>query len=431
MARILFISSYYPPEKAAAAVCISEAATRLLKWGHEVTVLTTFPNYPTGVVFPQYQGRRFQQETLDGVRVIRSWSYTSPNKGFLRRILAYLSFACTAPFLAGKAIGRPDLIIIQSPPLFDAIAGRILAWWKRCPFIFIASDLWPESAVELGILRNRALIRLSEWLEWSTYRKASLVWVVTERVRDLLVQRGLAREKVFLQTYGVDTEQFHSLSREQARATLDWDDRYTVLYAGNHGLVYSLFTVLDAAEQLQHYADIRFVFVGDGAQKADLVAEAARRQLTNVTFFDAVAHNQMPVLQAAADVCLIPLQRIPLLETSIPVKMFEIMASARPLIIGAEGITRKMAEEEARAALYAEPENADALSAAILSLRAQPELAAELAQRGRAYVEAHFDYNHLIATLHERISTLLNKDTEPSVVTPSASAPLKVPVERS
>ncbi len=113
MARILFISSYYPPEKAAAAVCVSEAATRLLKWGHEVSVLTTFPNYPTGVVYPQYQGRRFQQETLDGVRVIRSWSYTSPNKGFLRRILAYLSFACAAPFLAGKAIGRPDLIIIQ------------------------------------------------------------------------------------------------------------------------------------------------------------------------------------------------------------------------------------------------------------------------------------------------------------------------------
>src|SRR6266566_9325249 len=158
MAHILFISSYYPPEKAAAAVCVSEAATRLVKRGHRVTVLTTFPNYPTGVVPLEYRGQLIQQERLDGVRVVRVWSSTSPNKGFLPRILAYLSFGCLAPLLGGKAVGRPDLIIIQSPPLFDAIAGRILARWKACPYIFIASDLWPESAVQLGVLHNRMLI---------------------------------------------------------------------------------------------------------------------------------------------------------------------------------------------------------------------------------------------------------------------------------
>lgn len=165
MARILFISRYYPPEKAAAAVCVSEIAQRLVGRGHEVTVLTTVPNYPTGIVPPEYRGRLVYKEVLAGVRVVRVWSYTSSNEGFLRRILAQLSFGCLAPFLAYKAIDRPDVIIVGSPPLFNVIAARMLAWHKSCPLIFWVADLWPESAIRLGVLRNRLLICLSEWLE--------------------------------------------------------------------------------------------------------------------------------------------------------------------------------------------------------------------------------------------------------------------------
>src|SRR6266571_4385765 len=165
MSRILFISPYYPPEKGAAAVCVSENAKRLAKRGHQVTVLTTVPNYPSGIVPPEYRGRLLQEEERDGVRVVRVWSYTSPNKGFLRRILSHFSFGCLAPLLGGKAVGRPDVIIVQLAPLFNTIAARLLAWWKYCPFICMVSDLWPESAVQLGVLRNRLLIKLAEWLE--------------------------------------------------------------------------------------------------------------------------------------------------------------------------------------------------------------------------------------------------------------------------
>ncbi len=147
MTHILFITPYFPPEKAAAAVRISETAKLLVKRGYQVTVLTTVPNYPTGIVPSEYRGHMIQQAMLEGVRVVRVWSYTSPNKGFLRRILAQLSFGCVAPVLGVKTVGHPDVIIIQSPPLFDAIAGRILAWYKRCPFIFLVSDIWPESAI--------------------------------------------------------------------------------------------------------------------------------------------------------------------------------------------------------------------------------------------------------------------------------------------
>lgn len=409
MSQILFISRYYSPEKAAAAVCVSEIAQRLTKLGHHVTVLTTVPNYPTGIVPAEYRGKLVYEESLENVRVIRVWSYTSPNEGFLRRILAQLSFGCIAPFLAHKAIGHPDVIIVESPPLFNVIAARMLARWKRCPLIFWVADLWPESAVQLGILHNRLLIRLSEWLEWSTYQCASIVWVVTEGMRVTLIRRGVPIEKLLLITNGVDTSKFRPLPQAYARAKLGWDDRFTLLYAGNHGLVYAMTTLLDAAELLQHYSDIHMILVGDGVRKAELVLEAKKRNLKNVTFTGPVPHDCMPLLWAAADICLIPFRKLSLLESSLPVKMFEIMACARPFILGAEGIARHLVEQGANAGIVVEPENAEALVSAILFLRAHPGEAEVVGKRGREYAKGHFDYDQLTAALDEQLTSLLDR----------------------
>lgn len=406
MSRILFISPYYLPEIAAAAVCVSETAKRLVKRGHQVVVLTTVPNYPSGIVPLEYRGHLLQHEMLDGVHVIRVWSYVTANKGFFRRILAQLSFSFCAPLLGGKAVGRPDVIIVQSPPLFDAIAARILAWWKRCPFVFMVSDLWPESAVQLGILRNRLLIRLSEWLEWSTYQRAGFVWVVTEGLRTRLIQRGLSPDHIVLLTNGVDTVRFRPLPRAPARAKLGWDNRFTLLYAGNHGLVYKLETVLEAAEHLRDDPDIHIVFVGDGVKKAELMAEALRRNLQNITFLDPVPHDDIPLLLAAADACLIPLRKMQLVEMALPVKMFEAMACARPILLGVDGEARRVAVEEAGAALYVEPQNASALVTAIRYLRQHPEQAESLGQKGRALVEARFSYDKLTMQLDAHLKTL-------------------------
>ena len=411
MAHILFITPYYPPEKGAAPVRISETAVRLVKRGYEVTVLTTFPNYPTGIVPPEYRGRAIQQEVRDGVRIVRVWSYVSPNKGFLHRILAQLSFGCLAPVLGGKAVGRPDVLIVESHPLFNAIAGRMLAWRKHCPFIFTVSDLWPESAVRLGALRNRLLIQLAEWLEWSTYERASLVWALTEGIRRALIERGLSQEHVFLLTNGVDTSKFHPLPQTQARAELDWGDRFTVLYAGNHGLSQGLATVLEAAESLRDRTDIRIVLVGDGTAKADLVAQAQMRDLKNVTFLDPRPYDLMPLLLAGADVCLVPLRKMTLFEGALPSKMYEAMACARPIILGVEGEARRLVEQDAGAALAVEPENATALASAILYLYEHPEVAQLLGQRGRMFVEEQFDRDQLMPALEARIAQLLGKNS--------------------
>lgn len=409
MTHVLFVTPYYPPEISAPAVRISETAMRLVKRGHHVTVLTTFPNFPYGVVSPEYRGRVLQREEHDGIDIVRVWSYASPNKGFLPRILGQLSFGCLAAFLGWRAVGHLDVIIVESPPLFDAIAGRILAWLKHCPFIFMVADLWPEAAIQMGVLHNTLLIRLSEWLEWSTYQRAKLVWVVSEGVRDLLIQRGLPPERIFLLTNGVDTTLFHPFPQATARAALGWDDRFTVLYAGTHGLAHGLATILSAAEQMQHHSDIHIIFAGDGAAKAELIAQAEKRNLKNVTFLAAQPHDRLPLLLAAADVCLVPLRKVALFETTLPVKMFEVMACARPIVLSAEGKARQIAEQEAQAAIAVEPENAEAIVSAILYLREHPEEAEALGQRGRSYVEACFDREQLTAKLEARIAKLLEK----------------------
>lgn len=416
MTHVLFVTPYYPPEKAAPAVRLSETAKGLVKRGYQVTVLTTVPNYPTGIVPREYRGTIVRREVIDGVHVVRVWSYIAANKGFFRRILAQLSFGCLAPLLGWRDVGHPDIIIVESPPLFDAIAARLLSWGKRCPFIFLVSDIWPESAVQLGALRNRLLIWLAERLEWSTYLLASAIWAVTEGIRDILIVRGLKPERVFLLTNGVDTARFRPLPRHEARARVGWDDRFTVLYVGTHGLAQDLSTVLDAAVQLKLQPHIRFVFVGDGAAKASLVTQAREQGLLNVSFLDPVPHEQVPVLITAADACLVPLRRLPLFEGALPSKMYEMMACERPVLLGVDGEARRLAVQEARAAIYVEPEDADSLVSAILNLYEHPEIAQALGQNGRAFVMEHFDRQRLISILEERIHALLGAYTAANIV---------------
>lgn len=412
MRCILFITPYYPPEKGAPQVRVSETARYLVKQGYQVTVLTTVPNYPSGIVPTEYRGRVIQNEIRDGVRIVRVWSYVSPNKGFLRRILAQLSFGCLAPFLGWRGVSRPDVIIVESPPLFDAIAGRMLAWLKHCPFIFTVADLWPEIAIQMGALRNPILIWLARWLEWSTYRRANLVWVVTEGILNTLIQRGLPPEHIFLLTNGVDTTKFRPLPKARARTELGWDDRFTVLYGGSLGPSHGLATLLKAAEQIRDRTDIHIVLAGDGAEKADLEAKALRLDLRNVTFLGSQPHNLMPLLLAGADICLVPGLKVPINEGVLPFKMFEVMASARPILLAMDGEARRLAEQEAGAAIYVEPENPSALASAILYLYERPEEAELMGKRGRAFVEARFDRRQLTLALEAQINKLIGKVVE-------------------
>lgn len=423
MSHVLFVTYYYPPEKGAAMVRISETAKRLVKLGHQVTVLTTLPNYPTGVVPQEYRGHLLREEMIDGVRVVRAWNYINSNTTFLRRIIPHLFFTFLAPLFGSRAVGRPDLIIVQSPPLFHGLTGRFLSFWKRAPFILWVSDLWPETPIQLGVLRNKLLIRIARWLEWSTYERARAVWVVAEGVRDDLIQRGYPPERIFLGINGVDTGMFHPLPQTpaQARAELGWSERFTVLYAGTCGVVHGLMTVLEAAKYMSERADIQFVFVGDGAQRNYLIEQSQKLDLKNVTFLAAQPHEQMPLVYAAADVCLVPARKAQVLKGLLPAKMFEIMACGRPFLLGIDGEARRVAEQEAEAALAVEPQNPEALVAGIIWMFEHPEQAAAMGKRGRAFAEERFDRDRLVAAFAAFIKPLLSQEigilsAEPSPV---------------
>ncbi len=424
MSHVLFVTPYYPPEVGAPQTRISETAVRLVRRGHQVTVLTTLPNYPSGQVPPEYQRGQRRREQRDGVAIVRVWSYIRPNNGFFNRILAQLSFGCLAPLLGGRAVGRPDVIIVESPPLFDAIAGRTLSRWKRCPFVFTVADIWPESAIQLGLLRNRILIGLAERLEWSTYVRAGAVWSVTEGIRQTLIRRGLPASRVFLLPNGVDTAKFQPQPQSEARAALGWDDRFTVVYAGTVGLAHGLHTLLDAAAMLRDRPDIRIVVIGEGAARAALVAAATQRALTNVTFLDAQPHDRMPLILSAADACLVSLRKVPLFAGALPSKMYEAMACARPIVLAVDGEARQLVVEEAGAALHVAPEDSEQLASAILELRARPELAAQLGQRGREFVTARFNRDSLTEALEARLAELIathHAPAEESVPLPAAA----------
>jgi glycosyltransferase involved in cell wall biosynthesis len=414
MSHILFVTPYYPPEVGAPQARISETAVGLARRGHHVTVLTTLPNYPSGVVQPEYRAGKRRREVLDGVHVVRVWSYIRPNRGFLGRLLSQLSFGCMAGLLGARASGRPDVIIVESPPLFDAFAGRFLAWRKRCPYIFTVADIWPESAVQLGALHNRLAIWLAEQLEWSTYQHASAIWAVTAGIRQTLVVRGCPPERVFLLPNGVDTTTFRPQDKVRARAELAWDKRFTVVYAGTMGLAQGLGTLLDAAQALQGQPDIRLVMVGDGAARSDLMAEASRRELHNVTFLAPQPHERMPLVLAGADACLVALRKVPLFQGALPSKMYEAMACSRPIVLAVDGEARRLAADEAGAAMYVEPEDPSGLSQAIIALRDHPDMAMQMGDRGRALVEARFDRNMLTTSLETRLAALVTRDQAPA-----------------
>lgn len=388
--NIAYVSHYFPPEVNAPAVRVSELARLWHTRGHRVTVLTGFPNHPSGIIPPEYRGRRVQEEEFSGVRVIRTWMYAAANKGLIRRTLNYLSFMLSAVTLGGRRLGRPDVIIGTSPQIFVAVAAWWLARRKRARFVFEVRDIWPEEIQAVGALNNRFALRVLEALEVFLYRRADRIVAVAQGTVDTLVARGVPREKLVLVPNGVDLGGWAASDRQGARARLGVDGEFVVSYIGTHGMAHRLETILDAAEQLSNLPHLRILMVGDGAERRRLEIRAHARALKNVEFVGEVSRDRVRDYYSASDVCLVPLRRAGLFTRNIPSKVYEIMASGRPMIIGTEGESRALIDD-AGCGVAVEPENAKAVAEAILALHGRPEWAAQLGASGRRYVETHND----------------------------------------
>ena len=368
--HVLFLTDNFPPEVNAPASRTFEHCREWVKAGHTVTVVTCAPNFPKGKVFDGYRNKLWQTETVEGIRVIRVWSYITANEGFLRRVLDYQSYMLSA-IVASVFVRKVDLIIGTSPQFFTACAAYVVSRYKFRPYIFELRDLWPESIKAVGAMKNERAIRFLEWIEMFLYRKAAKVVSVTRSFKDILVRRGIDGAKIEVITNGVDISQFRPRPKDpELTAKLGMTGKFVAGYIGTHGLAHGLETLLEAAERLRGQ-DFVFLFLGDGARKEALKQMAADRKLDNVVFIDSVPKADVARYWSLLDVSVIHLKKTDLFTTVIPSKLFESMGMGLPVLHGVEGESADIVREEG-AGIPFEPENVDELCAALQRLKSNP-----------------------------------------------------------
>ena len=373
--RILVLSDNFIPEQNAPALRTFEHCRRWVRQGASVTVITTVPNFPTGVIQAPYRNRLRQRETIDGIEVIRVWSFLAPNKDVVLRGLDFLSFAVGA-FCAGL-FQKADVILATSPQLLTGLAGRFLARVKGKPWVFEVRDLWPESIVAVGALKDGAVIRTLEKLEASLYRSAARIVTVSEPMRERIAAKGVSADKIAVVSNGADPARLEGgEKREQLAAQWKPLEKFVVGYIGTHGMAQGLETVVAAAEILRD-TNVHFLFVGEGARRLELEAQARRSELENTTFLGQLPAADAIDYLALSDVVVVPLKKAATFESALPSKVFESAAIGRPMIVSASGHVADVVRQY-DAGVAVEPGDAAQLAAAILQLRDDPELRTRL-----------------------------------------------------
>ena len=394
--NILYLSHYFPPEGNAPATRVFEMCRRWVKRGHQVTVLTGVPNVPAGVVYPGYRNRRIQREVLEGINVVRVWTFIAPNRGIVRRSLNYISYMASA-FLAGLFLPKPDVLIATSPQFFCGWAGLMLSRKLRAPFIAEIRDLWPESISTVGAVRSQAPLKLLERMERRLYAEARRIVTVGDGYRERLIERGVPPETIDVVCNGVDRQAAADQAQgAEARRSLGLENRFVVSYIGTIGMACGLDVVLRAAAQLQTQGrdDVRFLLVGDGATRRELEQQARAMHLDQVIFTGLQPKSRIPALLAASDACLVHLKKQELFTSVLPSKLLEAMAMAKPVILGVEGHAAKLLKS-AGGGICITPGDAGELLDATTLLAADRDGATAMGRAGRDHVLAHFDLDVL------------------------------------
>lgn len=355
--RILFLTDNFPPEVNAPATRTLEHAREWVKKGYEVTVITCAPNFPHGKVYEGYSNALLSKEVIDGIKVFRVWTYIAANEGFLKRILDYISYAVMS-FLTGMFI-RTDVIVATSPQFFTAVAGRCLATVKFRPWVMEVRDLWPESIVAVGAMSEGKVYRFLEWVEMSLYRSARKIMVVTDAFKAKIASRGIDASKIAVHKNGVILDLFTPRVKdaELLNQNPQLKGKKVFGYIGTHGMAHALAFILDCLPKAQaQLPQAHFLFIGEGAEKENLLAQAKRLSLTNVTFMPFVPKSKVVRYLSLMDVALVNLKKSDTFKTVIPSKIFEAAALQKPILLGLEGETKGIIESF-NAGLCFEPEN--------------------------------------------------------------------------
>lgn len=407
--HILFLSHYYPPEVNAPASRTSEMAKIWVKLGHKVTIVTAAPSHPRGVVYPGYRNGWYSREEVDGVELLRIWTFLAANEGFGRRILNFLSYPLSV-LLHMRRMPRADVVISSSPQFFAGLAGGLLKRRWR-PWVFEVRDLYPDTIVAVGAMKRSFAIRMLEGIERGAYRSADAIVSVTDSFVPHIRERG-ATCAIEVVKNGVDLAFYENAGSEAAgaafRAELGLEGKFIAAYVGTHGMSQGLATILDAAELTRDDPAIVWLLVGDGAERAALIAERERRGLGNVMIIGQRPKGDMPAIWNATDASLVLLRKSDTFKTVLPSKMFEAMAMRRPIVLGVEGEARALLDA-AGAGIGITPEDAAGLAEAVRRLATDRTAGAAMGDSGRAYVEAHFDRSKLAERYLDFLQTVAAK----------------------
>ena len=369
--HVLFLTDNFPPEVNAPASRTFEHCREWVRAGRRVTVVTCAPNFPGGKVYEGYRNRLWQTEMMDGIRVVRVWSYITANEGFLKRILDYVSFMVTAvaasPFIRGV-----DVVVGTSPHFFTVCGAYLVSWMKRIPFVFELRDIWPESIKAVGAMGDSPVIRFLEKVEMFLYGRAARIVSVTESFKRVLIRRGVDGGKIEVVTNGVDLAGFAPRKKDlELTARFGLSGKFVAGYVGTHGMAHALETILEAAGRMGQRVGgdtYRFILLGNGARKQELVEAAGRMGLTNVIFIDSVPKSEVARYWSLLDVSIIHLKKTELFTTVIPSKLFECMGMGIPVLHGVAGESAGIVEREGVGLVF-EPENAGELCEKLEVLR--------------------------------------------------------------
>lgn len=393
--RLLFVSDNFPPEVNAPATRTYEHCREWVKEGVEVTVITCAPNFPQGAVYEGYRNRLLSREVVDGIKVIRVWSYITSNEGFLKRTLDYVSFSLMA-LLIGLTV-KTDVIVATSPQFFAALAGRWLAFFKRKPWVMEVRDMWPESIKTVGAMKEGKLLDFFEWLELRLYKSARIIVSVTDSFKINMVDRGIEADKIKVIKNGANLELYQNQPRDLCLLEeLGLKDKFVIGYIGTHGMAHKLDFILDCAAEISDQ-DVHFLFIGSGAKKRELISQAKELSLGNTTFLEPVTKDKVWRYISILDAMVVPLKKSDLFKTVIPSKIFETAAMNTPILLGVDGEARKIVESYG-AGIFFEPENKVDFLRAMQELRRDTDLYSDL-QSGCQRLALNFDRKKLASQM--------------------------------
>lgn len=396
--KILFLTDNFPPEVNAPATRTFEHCREWVKAGHDVTVITCFPNYPQGKVYPGYTNSLCKTECMDGIKVVRVWSYMTANKGFIKRIIDFISFSVTS-FFAGL-FRECDIIVATSPQFFTALSGRTLGFFKRKPWIMEVRDLWPDSIKAVGAMKESVVLKYFSKEEKWCYSSAKKIVVVTNSFKREIAKKGIPEDKIFVIKNGANTELFKPREKSQELLRkLGLEGKRVLGYVGTLGMAHKIDFLIDCVKGLDDYA---LMILGNGAEKENIQQKIESEGIKNVVFLDSVSKNEVAEYIALQDAALVNLRKSSLFTTVIPSKIFETASMRIPIMLGVDGEAREMVEEFG-AGLFYEPENREDFLEKLNTLFSSPEVYKNCCDGGEKLAAA-YDRKRLAAEMLEIIS---------------------------